>query len=72
MKHMFATVVVVFAIAACATGPGVATGAATSATVAATPSTSPPGPTPPRGPCGLAATPPSWMRVPGASSVLPW
>ena len=30
MKHMFATVVVVFAIAACATGQDVATGAATS------------------------------------------
>src|SRR5262245_36753372 len=31
----------------------------------------PPGPTPPSGPCGLAATPPSWMWVPCASSVLP-
>jgi hypothetical protein len=46
MKHMFATVVVVFAIAACATGQGVATGAATSATAAPTPTTSPPEPTP--------------------------
>lgn len=46
MKHMFATVVVVFAIAGCATGQGVATGAATSATAAPAPTTSPPGPTP--------------------------
>ena len=46
MKRMFATVVVVFAIAGCATGQGVATGAATSATAAPTPTTSPPGPTP--------------------------
>ena len=45
MKHMF-TVVVVFAIAGCATGQGVATGAATSATAAPTPTTSPPGSTP--------------------------
>ena len=45
MKRMFATVVVVFAIAGCATGQGVATGAATSATAAPTPTTSPPGPT---------------------------
>ena len=46
MKRMFATVVVVFAIAGCATGQSVATGAATSATAAPTPTTSPPGPTP--------------------------
>ena len=46
MKHMFATVVVVFAIAGCTTGQGVATGAATSATAAPAPTTSPPGPTP--------------------------
>ena len=46
MKRMFATVVVVFAIAGCATGQGVATGAATSATAAPTATTSPPSPTP--------------------------
>jgi len=46
MKHMFATVVVVFAIAGCATGQGVTTGATSSATAAPTPTTSPPGPTP--------------------------
>jgi len=46
MKRMFATAVVVFAIAGCATGQGVATGAATSATAAPTPTTGPPGPTP--------------------------
>jgi hypothetical protein len=46
MKHMFATVVVVFAIAACATGQGVATGAATSPSQASTPTSSPPEPTP--------------------------
>ena len=46
MKHMFATVVVVFAIAGCATGQPVATGAATSATPASTPTMRPPGPTP--------------------------
>jgi hypothetical protein len=46
MKHMFATVVVVFAIAGCATGQGLATGAATSATAAPTPTSSPPGPSP--------------------------
>ena len=46
MKHMFATVVVVFAIAACATGQGVASGAATSAAAAPAPTTRPPEPTP--------------------------
>jgi hypothetical protein len=46
MKRMFATVIVVFAIAGCATGQGVATGAASSATAAPTPTTSPPRPTP--------------------------
>jgi len=46
MKHMFATVVVVFAIAGCATGQGVATGAATSPSQASTPTSSPLGPSP--------------------------
>ena len=62
MKHMFATVFVVFAIAACSTGQGVATGAATSATVAATPSTSPPGPTP--SPSISPSPSPSPARIP--------
>src|SRR5687768_6034157 len=31
----------------------------------------PPGPTPPRGPYGLAAIPRSWIRVPTASSGAP-
>ena len=46
MKRMFATVLVVFAIAGCATGQGVATGAAAPASAAPTPTTSSPGPTP--------------------------
>ncbi len=46
MKHMFATVVVVFAIVGCATGQGVATGPPASVSLAPTPTTSPPGPTP--------------------------
>ena len=43
MKQMFATVVVVFAIAGCATGQGVATGAADLGDSAPTPTTRPPG-----------------------------
>src|SRR3954454_16879863 len=31
----------------------------------------PPAPPPPRGPWGLAATPRSWIAVPGPSSVVP-
>ena len=46
MKRVFATVVVVIAIAGCATGQGIPTGAATSTTAAPTPTTSPAGPTP--------------------------
>ena len=46
MKHVFAIVVVVFAIAACTTGQGVATGATTSPSQASTPTSSPPGPSP--------------------------
>lgn len=62
MKHMFATVVVVFAIAGCATGQGVATGAATSATAAPTPTTSPPGPTP--SPSKSSSPSPSPAQIP--------
>jgi hypothetical protein len=62
MKHMFATVVVVFAIAGCATGQGVATGAAASATAAPTPTTSPPGPTP--SPSKSPSPSPSPARIP--------
>lgn len=46
MKHMVSIVVLVFAIAGCTTGQGIATGAATSATAAPTPTTSPRSPTP--------------------------
>jgi hypothetical protein len=62
MKRMFATVVVVFAIAGCATGQGVATGAATSATAAQGPTTSPPGPTP--SPSKSPSPSPSPARIP--------
>ena len=62
MKHMFATVVVVFAIAGCATGQDVATGAATSATAAPTPTTTPSGPTP--SPSESPAPSPSPARIP--------
>lgn len=46
MKHMFATVVVVFAIAGCTAGQDVGTGATTSPSQASTPTTSPAGPSP--------------------------
>jgi hypothetical protein len=62
MKHMFATVVVVFAIAGCAAGQGAATGAATSATAAPTPTTSPPGPSPTASPSPSPS--PSPARIP--------
>jgi hypothetical protein len=52
MKRMFATAVLVFAIAGCATGQGVATGAATSATAA-------PAPTSPLSPSTSASQSPS-------------
>jgi hypothetical protein len=42
MKHLFATVVVVFAIAGCATGQGVATGAATPPSAISAPTPTPP------------------------------
>jgi hypothetical protein len=61
MKHMLGTVVVVFAIAGCATGQGVATGAATSAT-AAPATTSPSGPT--ASPSISPAPSPSPARIP--------
>ena len=62
MKHLFATVVVVFAMAGCGTGQGVATGAATSATTAPTPTASPPEPTP--SPSKSPAPSPSPARIP--------
>jgi hypothetical protein len=62
MKQMFATVVVVFAIAGCTTGQGVATEGATSATAAPTPTTSPPSPTAPASPSPSLS--PSPARVP--------
>ena len=65
MKFLFATVVVVFAIAACATGQGVATGATLSPSQASTPTSSPPGPHP-----GPSAWPPGAHVIePDASPV---
>ena len=65
MKHMFATVVVVFAIAACATGQGVATGAAASPSQASTPTSSPPDPSP----AGVRSPSPSPLPLPTGSLV---
>jgi hypothetical protein len=62
MKRMFGTIVVVFAVAGCATGQGVATGAVTSATTSPTPTTSPPGPTP--SPSKSPSPSPSPARIP--------
>jgi hypothetical protein len=56
MKRMFATVVVVFAIAGCATGQGVATGTPAKASPASIPTSSPPGPSPTAVP-SLSASP---------------
>jgi len=65
MKRMFATAVVVFAIAGCATGQGVATGAATSPSQASTPTSSPPGPSP----AGVRSPSPSPLPLPTGSLV---
>ena len=74
MKHMFATVVVVFAIAGCATGQGVATGAATSPSQLSTPTASPPGPTPSpsKSPAPSAALFPDGPLPAGSHSIQPF
>ena len=73
MKRMFSTVVVVFAIAGCATGQGVATGAATSATAAPTPSlSSSPTLTPSRSPAPSPALFPIGPLAAGSHTIQPF